>query len=132
MHNGIGHKVQLQERLVGGQHLLRWDGTDPYMVIYHDVIYDSEIYWLLNTSKLTLSLVDTGTMSEFRASKDSNIFLPQRKVVRTLEERVTDMTGLSMEMSEEFSLINYGLGGHYVLHTDYHNHFNQVGYFRDY
>ncbi|XP_037730686.1 prolyl 4-hydroxylase subunit alpha-2-like isoform X1 [Drosophila subpulchrella] len=100
--------------------------TDPYMVIYHDVIYDSEINWLLNTTKLTLSLVDTGTMSEFRASKDSNIILSQGKVVRTLEDRVTDMTGLSMEMSDEFSLINYGLGGHYVLHTDYHNYFDQT------
>ncbi|KAH8354159.1 hypothetical protein KR084_002104 [Drosophila pseudotakahashii] len=100
--------------------------NDPYLVVFHDVIYDSEIDWLLSTSKFTLSLVDTGTMSEFRASKDSSIILPQEKLVRTLEERVTDMTGLSMENSEEFSLINYGLGGHYVLHTDYHNYYNQT------
>ncbi|XP_016961418.1 prolyl 4-hydroxylase subunit alpha-1-like isoform X2 [Drosophila biarmipes] len=104
--------------------------SDPYMVIYHDVIYDREINWLLDTAKLSLSLVDAGTMSEFRASKDANIILSQGKVVRTLDERVTDMTGLSMELSDEFSLINYGLGGHYVLHTDYHNYYNQTRWAR--
>ncbi|XP_044314405.1 prolyl 4-hydroxylase subunit alpha-2-like [Drosophila rhopaloa] len=99
---------------------------DPYMVVYHDVIYESEINWLLNTSEFSLSLVDNAAMSEFRASKDSTIRLPQGIVVETLGQRVTDMTGLSMENSDEFSLINYGLGGHYVLHTDYHNYMNQT------
>ncbi|XP_017058516.1 prolyl 4-hydroxylase subunit alpha-2-like [Drosophila ficusphila] len=99
---------------------------DPYMVIYHDVIYESEINLLLNTSKFELSLVETATLSEFRASQDSQIKSSETKVAKTLTQRVTDMTGLSMEMSDDFSLINYGLGGHFSLHTDYHGYSNQI------
>ncbi|XP_017073422.2 prolyl 4-hydroxylase subunit alpha-1 [Drosophila eugracilis] len=90
--------------------------TDPYMVFFHDVIFDSEIDSILNSSAFTLSLVDDGQKSDIRSSKDSYI-----GQVAKLEERVSDMTGLSMAGSEEFSLINYGLGGHYILHHDYHD-----------
>jgi len=95
--------------------------TDPYMVIFHDVIYDSEIDSMLNSSKFLLSLVDEGQKSDVRTSKDSNI-----EDIDKLENRVGDMTGLNMEMSEAFSLINYGLGGHYILHYDFFNFTNQV------
>ncbi|XP_017124148.1 prolyl 4-hydroxylase subunit alpha-2-like isoform X1 [Drosophila elegans] len=101
--------------------------SDPYMVIYHDVIYESEINWLLSTSEFTISQVGTaGTRSDIRSAKDSKISLSKGRVVGTLGQRVTDMTGLSMEMSDEFSLINYGLGGQYALHTDPHDHMNEI------
>ncbi|XP_070073428.1 prolyl 4-hydroxylase subunit alpha-2-like isoform X2 [Drosophila takahashii] len=96
--------------------------TDPYMVVFHDVIYDSEIDAMLNSSEFSLSLVDSGQKSDVRSSKDSYIDVDDE----SLEDRVRDMTGLSLEMSDAFSLINYGLGGHYTLHTDYHNYFNQT------
>ncbi|KAH8354293.1 hypothetical protein KR084_006166 [Drosophila pseudotakahashii] len=91
--------------------------TDPYMVVFHDVIYDSEIDSMLNSSEFSLSLVDSGQKSDVRSSKDSYIDVDSD----TLEDRVRDMTGLNLEMSDAFSLINYGLGGHYILHYDYHN-----------
>ncbi|XP_037730685.1 prolyl 4-hydroxylase subunit alpha-2 [Drosophila subpulchrella] len=95
--------------------------TDPYMVILHDVIYDSEIDSMLNSSKFLLSLVDAGQKSDVRASKDSNI-----EDIDKLENRVADMTGLNMDMSDAFSLINYGLGGHYIMHYDFFNFTNKI------
>ncbi|XP_039232777.1 prolyl 4-hydroxylase subunit alpha-1 [Drosophila yakuba] len=92
---------------------------DPYMVVFHDVIYDREIELMLNSSNFILSLTDSGQESEVRASKDSYIVES-----KTLNDRVTDMTGLSMELSDPFSLINYGIGGHYMLHYDYHKYTN--------
>ncbi|EDV49958.1 prolyl 4-hydroxylase subunit alpha-1 [Drosophila erecta] len=95
--------------------------SDPYMVVYHDVIYDSEIDLMLNASNFSLSLTNSGQKSEVRASKDSYIVDS-----KTLNDRVTDMTGLSMEMSDPFSMINYGIGGHYMLHYDYHEYSNMT------
>ncbi|XP_033163020.1 prolyl 4-hydroxylase subunit alpha-2-like isoform X2 [Drosophila mauritiana] len=92
---------------------------DPYMVVFHDVVYDTEIDGMLNSSNFGLSLTDSGQKSEVRTSKDSYIV-----DAKSLNERVTDMTGFSMEMSDPFSLINYGLGGHYMLHYDFHEYTN--------
>ncbi|XP_016987075.2 LOW QUALITY PROTEIN: prolyl 4-hydroxylase subunit alpha-1 [Drosophila rhopaloa] len=92
--------------------------TDPYMVVYHDVIYDSEIDLIFNSSQLSLSLISAGQKSEVRSSKDSYI---DHTASELLDKRVTDMTGLNMDGSEAFTLINYGIGGHYVLHHDYRN-----------
>lgn len=96
-------------------------GLDPYMVVFHDVIYDTEIDGMLNSSDFGLSESVSGLKSEVRTSKDSHIV-----DAKTLNERVTDMTGLSMEMSDPFSLINYGLGGHFILHHDFHEYTNTV------
>ncbi|XP_016959942.1 prolyl 4-hydroxylase subunit alpha-1-like [Drosophila biarmipes] len=95
--------------------------TDPYMVVFHDVLYDSEIESMLNPSEFVSSLVDGDQKSDVRTSKDSYV-----DDVDKLEYRVADLTGLSMEMSDAFSLINYGLGGHYISHYDYFNMENQI------
>ncbi|XP_052856488.1 prolyl 4-hydroxylase subunit alpha-3 isoform X3 [Drosophila gunungcola] len=92
--------------------------TDPYMVVFHDVIYDSEIDLIMNSSEFSLSLIDVGQKSEVRSSKDSFILTT---LDESLTERVADMTGLNMDMSEAITLINYGIGGHYMLHHDYLN-----------
>lgn len=36
-----------------------------------------------------------------------------------MSQRVEDMTGLSIETSEELQVVNYGIGGHYEPHYDF-------------
>ncbi|XP_052856402.1 prolyl 4-hydroxylase subunit alpha-2 isoform X2 [Drosophila gunungcola] len=47
--------------------------TDPYMVVFHDVIYDSEIDLIMNSSEFSLSLIDVGQKSEVRMEKGERI-----------------------------------------------------------
>ncbi|EDW67578.2 uncharacterized protein Dvir_GJ23004 [Drosophila virilis] len=92
---------------------------DPFVVLYHNVIYDSEIEWFLTQSfDYTPALLDYGGFSAHRSGKNVFIELEKGELVKTIEMRVTDMSGLSMEGSDDLSLINYGIGGHYIPHHD--------------
>ncbi|XP_030554029.1 prolyl 4-hydroxylase subunit alpha-2-like [Drosophila novamexicana] len=92
---------------------------DPFVVLYHNVIYDSEIEWFLTQSfDYTPALLEYGGFSADRSGKNVFIELDKGELVKTIERRVTDMSGLSMEGSDDLSLINYGIGGHYIPHHD--------------
>ncbi|XP_030556430.1 prolyl 4-hydroxylase subunit alpha-2 [Drosophila novamexicana] len=97
---------------------------DPLLVLYHDVIYQSEIDTL---AKLTKNKIHRATVTGNNASVVSNsrtsqfTFIPKtrHKVLRTIDQRVADMTDLNMVFAEDHQLANYGIGGHYAQHMDW-------------
>ncbi|XP_055848240.1 prolyl 4-hydroxylase subunit alpha-2-like, partial [Episyrphus balteatus] len=97
---------------------------DPLVVLYHDVIYDSEIEKLIEmaNNKMTRATVTSqngSVVSNVRTSQF--VFFPKEadKVFQIIDERVADMTSLNMDAAEEHQLANYGIGGHYSQHYDF-------------
>ncbi|XP_055381323.1 prolyl 4-hydroxylase subunit alpha-2-like [Condylostylus longicornis] len=107
----------------------------PYLVIYHNVIYDSEIEVLKELSQDNLERAGTwnndegkDTSTTYRTSKHSWIDNGTHPVVDILNQRMYDMTGLSLETSETLQIANYGIGGHYDIHVDYSEHSDDPRY----
>ncbi|XP_035902832.1 prolyl 4-hydroxylase subunit alpha-1-like [Anopheles stephensi] len=97
---------------------------DPFIVVYHEVLYDKEIDTLLTISKPLLQRSMVGDDLKKKVSKtrtSSNGWLDDvsHPVVRTITRRTEDMTGLAMTAAEQLQVGNYGVGGHYLPHHDY-------------
>ena len=99
---------------------------NPYMVLYHDVMTDSEMEHIkkLATPSLQRATVFRGnekSVSNIRTSKSA--WLPDNtdKVTKRVNTRITDMTGFDMRGSEMLQIGNYGIGGHYYNHYDFLN-----------
>jgi prolyl 4-hydroxylase len=99
---------------------------DPWIVVYHDVMYDSEIETIkrLAQPKLKRATVQnhkTGELetAQYRISKSAWLKEEEHPVVVTIVQRIKDMTGLSMDTAEELQIANYGIGGHYEPHYDF-------------
>lgn len=102
---------------------------DPPILIFRDVIYDREIDELkvLARPKLKRAGIQSNNASEpqkaiiedIRISQNAWLGANEYKVVAQIHKRIQDMTGLNMNVSEPFQMGNYGVGGHYHLHTDY-------------
>lgn len=96
---------------------------DPYIVVYHQVAFDSEIDVLKRMAKprfrrATVQNHKTGELevAAYRISKSAWLKDEDHEVVRTMVQRVVDMTGLTMDTAEELQVVNYGIGGHYEPH----------------
>lgn len=59
---------------------------------------------------IVLSLVFSGWLS---ASDDPLGY------VSHIDQRIEDVTGLSMSTAEQLQVVNYGIGGHYEPHYDF-------------
>lgn len=121
---------------------------DPYIVVFHDVIYDVEIEMIKNHSKpkvwlwifsrrlfaaifffnfqLERASVETydgedavHTYIKERISKATWIEDHHNKHMTDITKRLTDMTGLSMEFAELLQIVNYGMAGFYDMHFDF-------------
>lgn len=97
--------------------------TDPYIVVYHDVMYDSEIEVIKRLAKprfkrATVQNHKTGELetATYRISKSAWLKNEEHEVIENVVQRVIDMTGLSMDTAEELQVVNYGIGGHYEPH----------------
>ncbi|XP_021694375.1 prolyl 4-hydroxylase subunit alpha-1 isoform X1 [Aedes aegypti] len=98
----------------------------PKIVIFHDVLSDTEIELLKRLAKpilerATIANQQTGKAerSKDRVSKSSWFPDEYHSTIRTITKRVADMTGLSMDTAEELQVVNYGLGGQYDPHFDF-------------
>jgi prolyl 4-hydroxylase len=96
---------------------------DPYIVVYHDVMYDREIEVIKKIAKprfkrATVQNHKTGELetAHYRISKSAWLKEEEHQVVRSIVQRTADMTGLTMETAEELQVVNYGIGGHYEPH----------------
>ncbi|KAH8378562.1 hypothetical protein KR200_011508, partial [Drosophila serrata] len=100
---------------------------EPPINMYHNLINEREISVLKNLSRPHLK------RSEFitEGNKVIQDFLNLRtcktmrlqdnadeKLIKNLNQRITDSTGLSVLESEELVLTNYGIGGHLIEHHD--------------
>ncbi|XP_058127570.1 prolyl 4-hydroxylase subunit alpha-1-like isoform X2 [Anopheles coustani] len=98
----------------------------PYIVIYHEVMSDGEIerikhYARPRFRRATVQNYKTGELefANYRISKSAWLKDAEDEMIRTISQRVEDMTGLTMETAEELQVVNYGIGGHYEPHFDF-------------
>ncbi|XP_017076211.1 prolyl 4-hydroxylase subunit alpha-2 [Drosophila eugracilis] len=97
---------------------------DPLLVLYHDVIYQSEIDVIrkLTNNRLVRATItgnNESVVSNVRTSQITFIPATAHKVLATIDQRVADMTNLNMKYAEDHQFANYGIGGHYGQHTDW-------------
>ncbi|XP_020811055.1 prolyl 4-hydroxylase subunit alpha-2 [Drosophila serrata] len=101
---------------------------DPLILLFHDVIYQSEIDAI---KELTRNNLNRGQVTGLNSSSVSNVRTSQtsfrpvtaHKVLETIDKRVGIMTDLNMKYAEDHQFSNYGIGGHYGEHYDW---FNQI------
>ncbi|XP_064545418.1 uncharacterized protein LOC135433331 [Drosophila montana] len=81
--------------------------NEPYLALYHDVIYETEIKKLLS--------LDLASMRHDRTADHKNS-VKYTTVTRDLDDvlnyRVMDMTAMNVASEKDFLLINFGIGGH--------------------
>lgn len=99
---------------------------DPYIVVYYDVIFDSEIELIKKMARprfrrATVQNSVTGELetANYRISKSSWLKTEEHPIIQTIVQRTEDMTGLDMTTAEELQVVNYGIGGHYEPHFDF-------------
>ncbi|KAH8381795.1 hypothetical protein KR009_000228 [Drosophila setifemur] len=99
---------------------------EPYIVIYHDAMYDSEMDLIKRMARprfrrATVQNSITGALetANYRISKSAWLKTEEDRVIGTVVQRTADMTGLDMDSAEELQVVNYGIGGHYEPHFDF-------------
>ncbi|XP_063244081.1 prolyl 4-hydroxylase subunit alpha-1 isoform X2 [Bacillus rossius redtenbacheri] len=111
----------------------------PRIVIYHDVLYDSEIEVIKRLAqprfrRATVQNYQTGQLevAHYRISKSAWLKDEDHRVVTAVNRRVEDLSSLTVQTAEELQVVNYGIGGHYEPHFDFarkeeHNAFKSLG-----
>ncbi|ALC47612.1 CG31016, partial [Drosophila busckii] len=107
---------------------------DPYIVVYHDVIYESEILQLQSMTKSQLMgttvKIETGNLQSSQHRTSRGAWLPHDdssdadlELIDRIQLRTEHMTELLLEsnMNLNMQFLHYGFGGHYTLHHDFLN-----------
>ncbi|XP_050100232.1 prolyl 4-hydroxylase subunit alpha-2-like [Anopheles aquasalis] len=98
---------------------------DPFIVVYHEIISNSEITNVLEAAhpRLNRALVFAAnqyTVTKFRTSTNAWLNVDMFYThLRPIVQRVEDMTGLTKRSYDQLQIGNYGVGGHYSTHHDY-------------
>ncbi|EDV90567.1 GH14207 [Drosophila grimshawi] len=101
---------------------------DPYVVVFHEAIYDSEIDELRRLCESRLSrteIAKQGKNKSIRSSSGVWIFeldlnRQQLELLERIRRRVADMSGLLIDFnSQEVQYMEYVFGGHYYPHWDF-------------
>lgn len=79
------------------------------------------MYVLNQFRRATVQNSQTGELeiAQYRISKSAWLKEDEHKHISDVNQRVTDMTGLTMTTAEELQVVNYGIGGHYEPHFDF-------------
>jgi len=99
---------------------------NPRIVIYHDLVSDSELETVKSLAtprfkRATVQNYKTGELetANYRISKTAWLKEEEHKHVGNIYSRTNQISGLNMETSEELQVSNYGIGGHYEPHFDF-------------
>jgi len=99
---------------------------DPRIVIFHDLITDTEIDAIKTMAtprfkRATVQNYKTGELetANYRISKTAWLKENENQHVASIYRKANHLTGLNMETSEELQVSNYGIGGHYEPHYDF-------------
>ncbi|XP_017071949.1 prolyl 4-hydroxylase subunit alpha-2 [Drosophila eugracilis] len=94
---------------------------DPYIAMYHEVLYDSEIEGLKSQSVNMINAYATeknGT--EIRESVGQFAFWHDKSLMRErINQRIIDMTGFNFSKTDEIQVVNYGVGTYFNPHFDF-------------
>ncbi|EDV30497.2 uncharacterized protein Dana_GF23326 [Drosophila ananassae] len=98
---------------------------DPYIAIFHDVVYPKELTRIRTACKSHLIASTTinytsnaYSVDSYRTSKSVWIPTDSNNLTQRITNLVGDATGLEMTTSEMFQVINYGIGGLFEAHMD--------------
>uniref|UniRef100_A0A8C8DCJ9 procollagen-proline 4-dioxygenase n=1 Tax=Oncorhynchus tshawytscha TaxID=74940 RepID=A0A8C8DCJ9_ONCTS len=98
----------------------------PYVVLYHSFITDSEAESIreLAQTGLRRSVVASGeeqATAEYRISKSAWLKETAHPIIGRLDQRITLLTSLNVQppYAEYLQVVNYGIGGHYEPHFDH-------------
>ncbi|KAM6116566.1 prolyl 4-hydroxylase subunit alpha-2 isoform 2-T2 [Pterocles gutturalis] len=101
-----------------------WDS--PHIVRYYDVMSDEEIEKIKELAKPRLARATvrdpkTGvlTVASYRVSKSSWLEEDDDPVVAKVNQRMQQITGLTVKTAELLQVANYGMGGQYEPHFDF-------------
>jgi len=108
---------------------------DPYVVVFHDAVYSSEITRLEHATESLLeramiTSVETNTHYISNVRTVSSVWLPNPRIslqdnmlVKRIRQRIKDMSGMILDspIHSHIQLLKYGFGGHYHLHNDFMN-----------
>ncbi|MBN3275777.1 P4HA2 hydroxylase, partial [Polyodon spathula] len=101
-----------------------WDS--PRIVRYLDVLSDTEIERIKEISKPRLARATVRdpksgvlTVADYRVSKSTWLAAEDDPVVARVNQRIEDITGLTVETAELLQVANYGVGGQYEPHYDF-------------
>ncbi|KAK4317544.1 hypothetical protein Pmani_011388 [Petrolisthes manimaculis] len=100
--------------------------SDPIIIVYHDVLTHTEMAMVkhISTPRLATTMIHSFTTHEVRKSlarvgKTAWVRRGDDVTVDKVLARIEDMTGLTTQTSEDFHVLNYGIGGHYDAHVDF-------------
>lgn len=99
----------------------------PLIMRIHDLITDKEAAQLRQIAlhKLERSTVQSTrglVASDFRIAKTAWLASSNNAIIQRVENRLSLVTGLRLENSEDLQVVNYGLGGYYGPHLDSARH----------
>ncbi|XP_016393887.1 prolyl 4-hydroxylase subunit alpha-2-like isoform X1 [Sinocyclocheilus rhinocerous] len=101
-----------------------WDS--PHIVRFLEALSDEEIKKIKELAKPKLSRAtvrdpNTGvlTVAHYRVSKSAWLEEEDDPVIARVNQRIEDVTGLSVNTAELLQVANYGVGGQYEPHYDF-------------
>ncbi|XP_054611799.1 prolyl 4-hydroxylase subunit alpha-2 isoform X2 [Dunckerocampus dactyliophorus] len=101
-----------------------WDS--PHIVRYQEALSDYEIEKIKEMAKPRLARATvrdpkTGmlTTANYRVSKSAWLEEEDGPVIARVNQRIQDITGLSVDTAELLQVANYGVGGQYEPHFDF-------------
>ncbi|XP_026833458.1 prolyl 4-hydroxylase subunit alpha-1 isoform X2 [Drosophila erecta] len=94
---------------------------DPFIAVYHEVLYDSEIHALKGKSgNMVNGYARQRNGTEIRDTVARYDWWSDTSLTRErINQRIIDMTGFNFTKDEKLQIANYGVGTYFEPHFDY-------------